>query len=253
MRPPLPPLQLARVGERVVASFVGGGAPAPVRFFAEDPTGRLRPLRAFREGDGWSAAVPPATPVRAVATRGTDRVAETLPRGDTATASTPKPAPSAPLGPPARFLAHVSVQLAQPEVVGETPEGLRINYYLAGGTVSGPGLNAVVEPKGGDWMLIRRDGVGVPHIRAVLRLPDGSIALTEYSGTFDLGANGYADALRGAFPPAPPLALAPRFSTASNEFGWLNRVQCVGTGHVVMATSRVEYDLFALTPSPGDT
>ncbi len=253
---------------------------AIVTLFRRDPSGRLVALPAMVQAIGgdvgagdarslWSTAVGPEvanTALEAVATVGGQRVSTNglqpalapslsnalAPRLTNASTPANHAAPAVTPTLPHTFLARVTVQLtASPDVIGETPEGLRINFYLGGGTIAGPVLNGVVEPKGGDWMVIRRDGVGVPHIRAVIRLPDGALALAEYSGTFDLGPDGYEKAVRGVFPPAPPLALAPTFTTASTEWAWLNRLQCVGTGYVNMAQNLVVYDLFALTPPPG--
>ena len=53
-----------------------------------------------------------------------------------------------------------------PEVIGPTPDGLRLNIYITGGEVQGPCLSGKVLPVGADWLTIRSDGVGILDIRA---------------------------------------------------------------------------------------
>jgi hypothetical protein len=53
-----------------------------------------------------------------------------------------------------------------PEIIGPVPEGIRVNFYSAGGEVTGPRIRGKVRPVGGDWVIVRRDGVAyldVPH------------------------------------------------------------------------------------------
>jgi len=47
-----------------------------------------------------------------------------------------------------------------PEIIGPTPEGLRLNVYISGGEVTGPRLQGKVLPVGADWLTVRSDGVG---------------------------------------------------------------------------------------------
>ena len=90
------------------------------------------------------------------------------------------------------FLATMWIQLQKPpEIIGNTPEGLKINWYIAGGQIDGPKLNAIVRPEGGDWMTLRSDGIGILGIHVTLETPEGALILTEYSGVFELGEDGY--------------------------------------------------------------
>jgi hypothetical protein len=56
--------------------------------------------------------------------------------------------------------------LAEPEIIGEVPEGLRANFYVTGGTISGPKVFGKFRLAGGDWLLLRRDGVAILDIKA---------------------------------------------------------------------------------------
>jgi hypothetical protein len=142
-------------------------------------------------------------------------------------------------------LAQVQAFLAQGDVIGPTPDGLRINYLITGGRIVGERFSATVEG-GADALRVREDGIAIVAVRATLRTHDGARVFTEYSGVLDLGQNGYQNALKGDFPPRPQVYLAPRFVCASPAYGWLNRLQCLGIGYVTMADLEVNYDLYAL-------
>lgn len=145
------------------------------------------------------------------------------------------------------FLGAFTAQLAKPpESFGPVPDGLRITFYIASGGIRGPRLNAVVRPEGGDWMLVRRDGVGMCDVRITYETDDGALLLSRYYGVFDLGPHGYERALRNDYDALPPLVLAPQFVTSHRDWLWLNRLQCVAVGRVDMAALLVRFDLYAL-------
>jgi Protein of unknown function (DUF3237) len=145
------------------------------------------------------------------------------------------------------YLATVTVQLQKPpEIIGETPEGLKVNWYVRGGGVVGPKLNAIIRPEGGDWMTLRPDGIGILGIHATLATQDGALIYTTYSGVFELGEDGYQNFLNQKWPNAPPLRSTPRFLTEHPRYKWLNRLQCIGVGEVRMSDLLVVYDLYAI-------
>jgi hypothetical protein len=147
------------------------------------------------------------------------------------------------------YLATIRVPLGKPETIGPTPEGIRVNWYWAPaeGAVSGPKLNAKVRSIGGDWMTIRRDGVGLMDVRATLETTDGALIWAEYQGYYELGPNGYQDFLDNRLPVRAPTRTAPRFHTANPAYLWMNRVQCVGIGEVTTEPEvAYTYDLYAL-------
>jgi Protein of unknown function (DUF3237) len=43
-----------------------------------------------------------------------------------------------------------------PEVIGPTPDGIRVNFYVTGGEVDGPKLKGKLAPVGGEAKLKRR-------------------------------------------------------------------------------------------------
>lgn len=145
------------------------------------------------------------------------------------------------------YLATVQVQLQEPpEIIGETPEGLKVNWSIKAGQVNGPKLNAIFGPQGGDHMTIRHDGIGIVGAYATLQTVDGALIQTRYSGVFELGQKGYQNFLKQQWPNAPPLRVTPRFLTEHPKYKWLNRLQCIGIGEVQMSDLLVIYDLYAL-------
>jgi Protein of unknown function (DUF3237) len=157
---------------------------------------------------------------------------------------------SAPADSPSRIkLEHVCsywATLAPPEVVGPVAEGIRVNFYVTAGEVSGPKMKGRLRPVGGDWLVIRTDGVGVLDVRATIELDNGAIIYTTYGGILDLGLGGYDLFAQGTLPPRVDLRIAPRYYTSHPDYTWLNRLQCVGIGGFDRDTLRVDYDIFAL-------
>lgn len=133
------------------------------------------------------------------------------------------------------------------EVIGPTPEGLRVNAYVTGGKVTGPRIKGKVLPVGGDWLTVRPDGVGILNVRATLETEDGALIYISYQGVGDLGEDGYQNFLDGNPPGKFPLHVAPRFLTAHPDYLWVNRLQCVNVGEADLANSVVAYDVYALT------
>jgi hypothetical protein len=145
------------------------------------------------------------------------------------------------------FLGAFTVQLVKPpESFGPTPDGLHITFYIESGEIRGPKINAKIRGEGGDWMTVRRDGVGVADVRITYATDDGALLLSRYYGIFDLGPDGYERALRQEYDPVPPLVLAPQFLTSHPNWLWLNRLQCLAVGRVTMADLLVRFDLYAI-------
>lgn len=152
------------------------------------------------------------------------------------------------------FLGSLTALLRK-EVVGVTPDGLRINWHVTSGSFVGPGLDAVVLPGAADWMRIRRDGVAIVNVQACFETRQGVRVFGSYGGIFDLGADGFSRALRDEYDELPPVVVTPTYATADPALDWLNRAQCVGVGRVDMSALRVEFDVYVVrvgerTPQP---
>ena len=137
----------------------------------------------------------------------------------------------------------VSLQ-SPPEVIGPTPDGLRLNIYITGGEVHGERINGKFRPVGADWLTVRSDGVGVLDIRATIETTDSALVYVSYQGLADAGEDGYQRFLDQDLPARVPLRGAPRFQTAHPDYLWLNRIQCLNVGEVDTQAWQVGYDLY---------
>jgi hypothetical protein len=146
------------------------------------------------------------------------------------------------------YLSRFTIHLGDgpPEIIGETPDGIKVNWYISSGEFAGPKLNGKISHEGGDWMTIRRDGVGIMDVRATLETVDGALIYIHYPGYFELGENGYENFLKKKWPPTPPTRTTPRLITAHPKYLWVNRLQCIGIGRVVMKEPIYEYDLYGM-------
>jgi hypothetical protein len=133
-----------------------------------------------------------------------------------------------------------------PEVIGPVPEGIRVNFVLTGGEVTGPRVRGKVRPVGGDWMTVRKDGVATVDVRATFETHDGALILITYPGVIDFGNGGYEQFQRGELPELARIRIAPRLSTSHPDYLWLNRLQCLGIGEYRQATHDATYDVYAV-------
>jgi hypothetical protein len=144
------------------------------------------------------------------------------------------------------YVMSYTATLREPEVIGPMPEGLRMNFYVTGGTFEGPNCKGSIVPVGGDWLTIRTDGVGVLDVRATLKTEDNALIYIAYTGILDVGPDGYAKALDGKLPDAIALRVASRMHTAHPKYQWMNRLQFVQFGDVKPSTLTVRYDVYAM-------
>jgi xanthine dehydrogenase YagT iron-sulfur-binding subunit len=144
-----------------------------------------------------------------------------------------------------RFLWSGTI-IIRKEVVGVLPDGLRINWHFTEGHFAGPEHQGVILSGAADFMRIREDGIGIVNVTELLQTRTGARLFCSYGGIFDLGADGYARALRGEFDPLPPFVVTPTYVTADEGLTWLNRVQCISVGRVDLKALRIEYDVYVV-------
>ncbi len=114
------------------------------------------------------------------------------------------------------LLCVAEAELEAPQVVGATPRGTRQIIYVKRGLVKGPKISGHILPGGGDWLLIRPDGIGEINVRATMQTDDGTLIYTHYPGVLNF-ETGY-------------FRTTPRFETASGDYAWLNNIVAVGVG-----------------------
>lgn len=142
-----------------------------------------------------------------------------------------------------KFVAAVSLRLDRVLSVGETADGVRMDFTVHG-RIEGPVLNGEFPPCSA-YLLIDPDGVGTINVRAALTLSDGALAELESTGRYDFGRDGYQRAIAGDLPNSA-LGWCPRFLTGHPRYLWLNRAQFLGVGELRPRETRVDYDLFQL-------
>ena len=132
------------------------------------------------------------------------------------------------------------------EVIGPTPEGLRVNVYITGGEVTGPRLNGKILPVGADWLIIRPDGMGILNVRLTIETNDGALIYLRYGGVADLGEDGHQRFLDGNPPTRFPLHTVPTAITSHSDYLWLNRVQLLNIGEADLSVPHASYDVYAV-------
>jgi hypothetical protein len=146
------------------------------------------------------------------------------------------------------FVADMGVRFERPQFVGETPEGIRVDYLGLGGDVSGPALNGKLLAGSADHLFVRPDGIGMIRVRAVAETNDGAMLEVEYTGSLELGEDGYERARTNTLPAYPGFVIAMRILTGHPRYRWLNRAQLLGFGQVSVPEARMEFSLFAAAP-----
>ena len=131
-----------------------------------------------------------------------------------------------------RPLMTLQVVVPPPQRIGAGPHGARVIAPITGGTFEGPRLRGNVLPGGGDWTLLRSDGVLELDLRITLETDDGALI---YMTSFGL-RHGPADVLaalaRGESvdPFTYYFRTAPRFEASAPRYAFLNRLIAVASG-----------------------
>ncbi|MCW5770100.1 MAG: DUF3237 domain-containing protein [Rhodospirillaceae bacterium] len=121
-----------------------------------------------------------------------------------------------------------------PNELGETPFGRRRIVGIAGGRFTGERLSGKVLPVGGDWALIRRDGVFNIDVRALLEADDGTLISFNYTGRWHASPEEMARLLRRE----GDLATGDYYyrvnavfeCATSSRYNWLNNIVTVASG-----------------------
>ena len=119
------------------------------------------------------------------------------------------------------------------QMVGKTPFGDRRIAKVTGGSFSGPELNGTVLPGGGDWLLMRADGVLQLDVRITLETDDGALIYMTYRGLRH-GPEAVMERVNKGEDVDPSeyyFRIAPFFEAGTDKYDWLNRTLAIGTGH----------------------
>ncbi len=131
-----------------------------------------------------------------------------------------------------RLLMKLQVMVSPTQKLGAVPHGTRVIAPIEGGAFEGPRLRGKVLPGGGDWTLLRPDGVLELDLRITLETDDGA---TIYMTSFGLrhGPPEVLAALARGEPVDPSayyFRTMPRFETGAPSYAWLNRIIAIAAG-----------------------
>src|SRR5215470_8100095 len=131
-----------------------------------------------------------------------------------------------------RPLMTVRITAAPPQQLRAVPHGTRSIVPVTGGDFEGPRLRGVVLPGGGDWLLLRSDGVQEFDLRVTLETDDHALIEMRFQGLRHGPPDVIAALGRGeAVDPATYyFRTLPKFETASEKYAFLNRIVTVGSG-----------------------
>ena len=131
-----------------------------------------------------------------------------------------------------RALMTVKVIAAPTRKLGAVPYGVRTFVPVAGGDFEGPRLRGTILPGGGDWLLLRSDGVLELDLRITLETHDHALIYMTFQGI----RHGPPDVIeafsrREVVDPARYyFRTVPRFETSAEAYTFLNRIVTIGVG-----------------------
>lgn len=131
-----------------------------------------------------------------------------------------------------RLLMMLEVLVAPPQRIGAVPHGARAIAPITGGIFEGPRLRGNVLPGGGDWTLLRSDGVLELDLRITLETDDGALIYMTSSGLRHGPAEVLAALARGESvdPSTYYFRTAPRFEASAPRYAFLNGLIAVSSG-----------------------
>ena len=131
-----------------------------------------------------------------------------------------------------RPLMTVRITAAPPQKLGTVPHGTRIIVPVTGGDFEGPRLRGKILPGGGDWLLLRADGVLELDLRITLETDDRALIYMTFQGLRHGPPDAIAALGRGEVvdPARYYFRTLPRFETSTETYEFLNRIVAVGVG-----------------------
>ena len=131
-----------------------------------------------------------------------------------------------------RPLMTVRIAAATPQQLGEVPHGIRSIVPVTGGDFEGPRLRGKILPGGGDWLLLRADGVLELDLRITLETDDRALVYMTFQGLRHGSPDVMAALGRGEVvdPARYYFRTVPRFETSADTYAFLNRIVTVGVG-----------------------
>lgn len=131
-----------------------------------------------------------------------------------------------------QLLMTLQVAVGAVQKIGAVPHGTRVTAPITDGTFAGPRLRGRVVPGGGDWTLLRGDGVLELDLRVTLETDDGAMIHMTSFGLRHGPPEVIAALARGerVDPNSYYFRTTPRFETAHPKYAFLNRLVAVASG-----------------------
>ena len=131
-----------------------------------------------------------------------------------------------------RPLMTLQVVVAAPQKLGAVPHGTRLIAPIASGSFDGPRLRGKVLPGGGDWTLLRSDGVLELELHITLETDDGALIYMTSLGLRHGPPDVLAALARGESvdPSKYYFRTAPRFETSAPQYAFVNRLIAIASG-----------------------
>ncbi len=131
-----------------------------------------------------------------------------------------------------RLLMTLQVAVMGVQKIGSVPDGTRVVAPIASGQFEGPRLRGKVLPGGGDWTLLRGDGVLELDLRLTLETEDGALIHMKSFGLrhgppYVIAALGRGESVD---PSTYYFRTTPRFETGHPKYAFLNRLLAVSRG-----------------------
>jgi hypothetical protein len=140
------------------------------------------------------------------------------------------------------FLFEMSA-LIEPSLqeLGETAHGQRKIGYIHEGSFAGPRLHGRLLAGGGDWLIVRPDGVWELDARITLQTDDGALIFMTFRGYHvRRGTPGEHVAAEEEY-----LVVTPYFETSAPAYAWLQQVVTIGLGSS-LPEGGLAYRIFAV-------
>jgi len=131
-----------------------------------------------------------------------------------------------------RPLMTLQVVVPPPQKLGAVPLGTRTIAPITGGTFEGPRLRGKVLPGGGDWLLLRSDGVLELDLRITLETDDAALIYMKSSGLRHGPPEVLSALARGEAvdPSKYYFRTATAFETSAPQYAFLNRLIAISSG-----------------------
>ena len=129
-----------------------------------------------------------------------------------------------------RWLYHFTAPFGPQQMIGRTPHGMRIFSPTIGGSFDGPQLKGEILPGGGDWLLIRPDGVAEMNIREIACTNDQQMIYVSATGLIVATPEIFQQWQQGQLvdPSRYSMRSVYVFETSAEQYAWLNRIVAVG-------------------------